>query len=150
MKQAREATLAAELLLQTTNSSGDLDGNNGLGGTANDNDNDEEDNLVIMQLCSQVIPLLFTKSATLQWKKNIDASQVEMQLQSIVREGDNEGNPINGKYKPGANAAATKLPSNQVGVFSLCYRVQDKSDYLLGTWSMWCRSQVFISLGTRE
>jgi hypothetical protein len=90
MKQAREATLAAELLLQTTNSSGGLDGNDGVGGTANDNDNDndEDNNLVIMRLRSQVIPLLLTNSATLQWRKNIDAGQVEMQLQSIVSEAN--------------------------------------------------------------
>jgi hypothetical protein len=87
MKLARDAsTQAQDQELQTTNSG--VGGNNGAGGTANGNENDEEDNLVIMRLRSQVIPLLLTNSATLQWRKNIDAGQVEMQLQSIVREAN--------------------------------------------------------------
>jgi hypothetical protein len=86
MKLAQDAT---EVQLQTTNLGvGDSNANNGAGGTANGNKNDEEDNLVIMRLCSQVIPLPITNSTTpLQWRKNIDAGQVEMQLQSIERMG---------------------------------------------------------------
>jgi hypothetical protein len=64
MKLARDAT--EQVRLQTTNSgAGDSNSTNGAGGTANDNENDEEDNLVIMRLRSQVIPLLITNSAAL-------------------------------------------------------------------------------------
>jgi hypothetical protein len=84
MKLAREAQIG---LQTTTNSSADSNGNNGAGGTVNDYENDE-DNLVIMRLRSQVLPLLIANSATIQWRENIDAGQVEMQLQSIVREAN--------------------------------------------------------------
>jgi hypothetical protein len=59
--------------------SGDSNANNDAGGTAKDNKNDEEDNLVITRLHSQVIPLQITSTVFVASDENhLPAPKISM------------------------------------------------------------------------